>query len=131
MSMKANLTPYLIFPGTCQEAMSFYRDVFDGAITIMDTFGDSPVLVPDESASRIFNSEMKSGDICLKASDDLPGHPVARGGNVCLHVVFADESTKIRVFEAFAEGGKVLFPLDDNFGMLEDKYGIRWMVEHA
>ena len=126
-----SLTPYLIFHGTCDEAMHFYADVFDGELVEKMTFGESPIDVPDEHAARIFNSEIRIGDIAIKASDDLPGHDVVAGSNVSLFIELKDRDEQMRVFERLAEGGKVLFPAEPNFGMLEDRYGIRWMLIHA
>ncbi len=122
-----DLIPYLVFPGTCREAMEFYRDVLNGEITLMQTFGDAPMDVPATLQNRIFNSELKAGGIHFKASDDLPGHDVKLGTNISLYAVFPDKTSKEAAFNKLSEGGKVLFPLDDNFGMLKDKYSIQWM----
>ena len=44
-----------------------------------------------------------------------------------------DGATGERVFKALSEGGKVTMPLEDalgggKFGMLDDRFGIAWMV---
>ncbi|MEM7551509.1 MAG: VOC family protein [Bacteroidota bacterium] len=127
--MKA-LVPYLVFPGNCKEAMKFYKNVFGGEIRIMMTFEESPINVPDDSGSRIFNSEMVAENITLKASDDMPGYEVESGNTISLYVTFIDVETKIEKFNKLSEGGKVQFPIEDNFGMVKDKYGIQWMVVH-
>ncbi len=124
----ATVIPYLVFPGQCKEAMQFYADCLNGEITTMQTFEESPIDVPSELGSRIFNSELKAGNLRLKASDDLPNHSVSMGTNISLYVTFPDKQTKVNVFKRLSEGGKVLFPLDDNFGMLKDKYNVQWMV---
>lgn len=122
--------PYLVFPGNCKEAMPFYASVFGGKVTMMQTFGESPIPVPDGLEGRIFNSEIKANGIHLRASDDLPGHEVTPGTNISLQVIFDEEENKRNAFEALSEGGKVLFPITDNFGMLRDRFGIQWMLEH-
>lgn len=124
------ITPYLVFPGNCREAMNFYQKVFDGDITIMMTFGDSPMPVPDESRDRIFNSELVTGEFKLKASDDIPGYEVFQGTNVSLFLTFDSEKKKTEIFNRLAAGGTVQFPIEDNFGMVKDRYGIQWMVTH-
>ena len=43
-----SIVSYLVFPGTCGEAMDFYKESRNGEITLMQTFGDSPVDVPEE-----------------------------------------------------------------------------------
>lgn len=107
--------------------MEFYAEIFNGTITNLITFGDSPVEVPKEMEERIFNAELKAEEIHLKASDDLPMHEVKVGTNISLFTVFSDNEKKLRIFEDLAKDGKILFPIDDNFGMLKDKFNIQWM----
>ncbi len=126
----ARLIPYVVFPGTCKEAIEFYKDILGGEITILQTFGESPIDVPPESQDSIFNSELRAGDFVLKASDHIPGHEVTIGSNISLFTVFPDQDTQEEVFGKLSEGGKVLFPLEGNFGMLVDKYGVQWMLVH-
>lgn len=123
-----SLNPYVMFSGNCQEALTFYKECLDGEIVSMQTFGDSPIDVPDDAKDRIFNSEFRAGDVFFMASDDLPGHPVTRGTNVALFLVFSDMEEQESVFGRLSEGGKVLFPLANGFGMLTDRYGIQWML---
>lgn len=124
------ITPYLVFPGNCREAMNFYQKIFGGEITIMMTFGDSPMPVPNESRDRIFNAELVTGEFKMKASDDIPGYEVSQGTNVSLFLTFDSENQKTEIFNRLAVGGTVQFPIEDNFGMVKDKYGIQWMVSH-
>jgi PhnB protein len=107
--------------------MDFYAATFDGTVTERQTFGESDVPVPEDVEDRIFNSEVSAGAITIKASDDLPGYEVVIGGNVSLFVTFADSNRKREIFAKLAEGGNILFPIEDNFGMLVDQFGIRWM----
>jgi len=37
------ITPYLNFDGQCAEAFELYAKLFDGKITFMMTFGESPM----------------------------------------------------------------------------------------
>jgi len=124
------IIPYIAFPGTCKEAMEFYATTLNGEITTMQAFSEAPMEIPENLQDRIFNSELKAGNITIKASDDLPMHPVTPGSNMSLYVVFPNEEMKTDVFNKLSEGGKVLFPITDNFGMLKDKFDIQWMVVH-
>lgn len=122
-----SLIPYLVFPGNCKEAIAFYATTLGGEITSLLTFKESPMDVPTESEDRIFNAELQAGKIKIKASDDMPGYDVKVGTNVSLYAVFLDKESKEDAFSKLSEDGKVLFPIDDNFGMLKDKYNVQWM----
>lgn len=120
--------PYLMFSGNCREALTFYADCLDGEIVSMQTVGESPLEVPDAMAHRIFDSEFRAQNLRFKASDDMPGHEVAVGSNFALFVTFSDHEEQQQVFNKLADGGQVQFPLENNFGMLVDKYRIQWML---
>jgi PhnB protein len=122
------LKPYLMFPGSCREALAFYKECLDGDITMIQTFGESPIEVSDEHKDRIFNSEFRADGIEFMASDDLPGNEVAVGSNFALFVTFSDKAEQKRAFDKLAEGGHVQFPLEHDFGMLMDKFRIQWML---
>lgn len=122
------LNPYLIFDGNCREAMTFYKDCLNGEITMMETFRESPVEVPDAALERIYNSVVVADDVKIMASDNMPNMETEKGKNFSMFVVFSDENEMKTVFEKLLGGGKATFPLENGFGMLTDKYGIQWMV---
>ena len=60
-----------------------------------------------------------------------PGEPQFEGFS--LSIVVPDEGVAERAFNALAEGGKVEMPLAQTFwapkfGMLEDRFGVGWMI---
>ena len=120
--------PYLMFSGNCREALMFYKACLNGEITSIQTVGESPLDVPEGNQDRIFDSEFRADNIRFKASDDMPGNEVAVGTNFALFVTFSDHAEQKNVFDKLAEGGQVLFPLENNFGMLVDKYRVQWML---
>lgn len=123
------LKPYLIFPGTCREALEFYRDCFDGKIEMMQTFAEAGIDVPEDAKQRIFNSELRVDSLHIMASDNLPANETVMGNNFALFLVFTNRTELELVFQNLSEGGKVLFPIKENFGMLVDQFGIHWMLE--
>lgn len=120
--------PYLMFSGNCREALTFYAACFDGEIATIQTVGESPLDVPEEHQDRIFDSEFRAENIRLKASDDMPEYGVTAGTNFAIFVPFADHAKQQKVFDKLAEGGQVQFPLENNFGMVVDKYQVQWML---
>jgi PhnB protein len=122
------LRPYLIFPGTCREALEFYAACLAGDIIEIQTYADAPMDFPAESDGRIFNSILRAGQVELMASDCLPGQSLPAGANISMFVSFGDEKEQAGVFSALCEGGKVLMPLANGFGMVQDRFEIRWML---
>lgn len=118
--------PYITFPGTCERAMTFYQQVFGGAITVMQTLEEAPMPVPDEDKNKIFNAELVSGELVLKASDNPSASEV--GSAISVFVVFDDVRQRQTAFTQLAEDGHVLFALDENFGMVRDRFGVQWMA---
>ncbi len=122
-----DLIPYIVFQGNCKEALEFYASIFDGKIRSIQSFKDSPVDVAKAHQNRIFDSEFVAQNIRFKASDDLPDYPIMPGTNISLFLSFKNEEKRILIFDNLSDGGKIQFPLDENFGMLKDKFGIQWM----
>lgn len=125
--MKESLT-YLIFKGDCSEAMSFYKDCLDGEINSMINFSDSPIKVAEENQKLIFDSELRAGNITIKASDSLPENNIKIGTNFSLFLTFSEKTEQEEVFDKLSSGGKVNMPLEGPFGMLTDKFGVQWML---
>lgn len=123
------ITPYLTFPGTCEEAMRFYAMVLEAEITVMVTLADSPIEVPPEAGGLIFNSELRAGDLVIKASDDPEHNGIS--SSTSLFVTHDDAADRQRVFAALSVGGDVLFAPDGPFAMVRDRFGVPWMLTIA
>lgn len=126
------LNVYLTFPGTCEEALNFYKDCLGGEIVAMQRFGEAPMPSPDDYKQKIIHAQFQSEGIFLMASDGMPGQPVTAGDNVHLSLDFTDGGEQEAVFNKLAAGGKVTMPLEKTFwgavfGMLVDKYGNSWL----
>jgi PhnB protein len=126
------ITPYLNFDGDCREAMTFYQRCLGGELRVV-TFADAPMESPPESRDRVLNAHLASGPVVVMASDTMPGAEFVEGNNVCLSVECADVGQVESLYEALAEGGEATMrPHDafwgDRFGMLTDRFGIRWML---
>ena len=129
------LAPYLFFDGTCEEALEFYAHVLGGKISEINRFADSPMSenLPPEHRDRIMHATFVAPGITLMASDGSDGQGEMRRAS--LSIATADGIEGARIFAALASGGTVTMPYvkqfwGASFGMLVDRYGIRWMV-HA
>ncbi|MFZ5892006.1 MAG: VOC family protein [Myxococcota bacterium] len=131
--MSISINPYLTLDGNCEEAMKFWGDILNIKPEIM-RMGDSPMEVPPEAKNRVMHSTLKADGFVLMASDSMLGQPVGKGGPVSLSLNFTTTEEQTRVWNRLAEGGTVTMPLGDmfwgRFGMLVDKFGIKWMLNH-
>ncbi|MCB0527497.1 MAG: VOC family protein [Saprospiraceae bacterium] len=127
------LNVYLTFPGTCEEALNFYKDCLGGRIVSMQRFGESPVNAPDDYKQKVMHAVLESEGVLIMASDAMPDQPVTVGNNVHLSLDFSDAADQETVFNKLSTGGQVYMPLEKTFwgavfGMLADKYGTSWLL---
>lgn len=126
-------TPYLIFQGTCREAMAFYADVFGGEVTMMmPADGAEGFEVAPEKAGWILHGEVRFDGGVLMGSDDIMGQsPAMAGCSVMMALTTVEDGA--RAFARLAEGGHVEMDYgptfwSPGFGTLSDRFGIRWMI---
>lgn len=134
----ASLHIYLNFPGNTEEAFNFYRSVFGGEFLNLQRYKDSPYgdNVPAADKERILHIALPVGkSSVLMAADALEsmGQKSADGGGYSISIDTESEEEANALFNGLAAGGKITMPLEKAFwgayfGMLVDKFGIRWMV---
>jgi uncharacterized glyoxalase superfamily protein PhnB len=127
-------SPYLMFDGNCREAFSFYERVLGGKVEVMMTHGESPIAsnVPNDWHDAILHARLSFGDQVLMGGD-APGGRYQPPQGVYVALSLATVPDAERVFNAFAEGGKVIMPFApafwaERFGMAVDRFGIPWIV---
>jgi PhnB protein len=130
---RMQLTTYLLFDGTCNDAMAFYLGIFGGELT-MTTVGDSPMkgVFPVAMHGRIVNARLKSKIVDISASDWLrPSVRPVHGNTVMLYLSGGDPDETRSLFSKLSEGAEVTDPVSDQpfglYGALNDKFGNRWM----
>lgn len=133
--MAVLLNPYLHFnEGKAEEALNFYKVVFDGELEI-SRYGENPGMPSTEESIKnlVMHGVVKTSDLQLMASDTGPMGDVVMGSNCSISLSGDDETKLTKYFNALSEGGKITKPLSkeswgDTFGMVEDKFGISWLV---
>ncbi len=132
----SQIVAYLTFNGKCQEAMTYYQDILGGELTLQSVQG-FPVEArcPTGEEHQIMHSSLIKGNMVLMASDMVSPagfHP----GNTIALALQCDTVEEINTcFAKLSEGGQVLHPLGKQpwgalFGVLADKYGVAWMLNH-
>jgi PhnB protein len=141
----ATINPYLNFKGNTEEAFNFYKTVFGGEFAALMRFKDIPAQEGCDGAKLSENDLEKimhvalpigNGNV-LMATDALEsmGQKLTEGNNYSISVSAESKEEADKLFNGLAEGGKVEMPLGDAFwgayfGMTQDKFGIRWMVNY-
>lgn len=129
------LEPYIYFHGTCEEALNFYAECFNGKIEGLTRMSEAPPeFQPDASwGNKVMHATFIADGMSFMCSDGRPGTPPHGEDEIALSVATEDAAEGDRVFNALAEGGNVEMPLapafwGGRFGQLTDKFGIQWMV---
>ena len=131
------VNPYLIFNGNCEEAFNFYKSVFGGEFPYLGRYKEMECgePVPENDAERIMHVSLPIGGGTILMGGDCPESmaplPAGKNFHVCISVDNADDAK--RLFDNLSEGGNIVMPLDKTFfaaafGMFDDKFGVRWMV---
>ena len=127
----ASLTPYIHFPGTAREALTFYGDVF-GCRVQMHTLGDFKRT--DGPADAIAHGSLMDGPVSLFGSD-VTGNdaPVQCQGMMLSLLGTASPSVLREWFARLSEGGRVVDdlqkrPWGDFDGQVIDRYGLHWLI---
>ena len=119
------IVPYITFIGKAQSALEFYETVFGGELTLQ-TLGEMHAAQTPEQEKLIMHGQLVAKDgMTLMASDDPEG--VNESKNLSIVVSGDDEATLGAYWKKLAVGAEVVKPFD-TFGILTDKFGIRWMV---
>jgi PhnB protein len=129
--------PYLLFNGRCEEALQFYGKALGAKVEFMMRHKESPEkpppgMVPPGFEEKIMHASFRIGDTVLMASDGCANEKAQFEG-FSLSVSVPTEAEVDRVFAALSAGGTVKMPpsktfWSPRFGMLEDRFGIGWMV---
>jgi PhnB protein len=132
--------PYLFFNGRCEEALELYKSALGAQVEMLMRFKDSPEAhepgrVPPGFENKVMHASFRIGQTTLMASDGCSAEKAAFEG-FSLAISVPTEAEADQCFNALAAGGQVRMPMakafwSPRFGMLEDRFGIGWMVSVA
>ena len=134
--MATRLNPYLGFRDNASEAMDFYHSVFGGELT-KSTFGEFQASQDPAEKDKIMHSQLLTDSgYALMAADTPNGMSYSPGDTFAVSLSGDDEDELRRYWDGLSDGAQVTMPLEkapwgDSFGMLTDRFGVRWMVNIA
>jgi PhnB protein len=128
--------PYVFFNGRCEEALDYYCAKLGAEVILKMRYKEVPPDVENQPrpdlAEKIMHASVKLGSTNWMASD---GHcdPNEKMSGFSLSLTTDDAASAKKYFDALADGGQVVMPLQPTFwstgfGMLVDRFGLMWMV---
>lgn len=131
---------YLNFMGNTEEAMNFYKKVFNSEFsTPIIRLGDYPMpeggpKLADADKNKVMHVAMPIlGGTQIMATDMLEsmGHQLKIGNNTTINLEADTKEEADRLYNALSEGGSdCVKPHDESWGywgVCLDRFGIRWM----
>jgi predicted 3-demethylubiquinone-9 3-methyltransferase (glyoxalase superfamily) len=123
-------TPFLMFQGSAQAALELYFATFpESRMLAVERYpkgGPGP-----EGTIKVARFALCGREFMCSDSPIKHGFSFTPASSV--FVEFDDAEALERAFDALADGGHVLMPLDDygfspRFGWLDDRYGVSWQL---
>jgi PhnB protein len=134
------IQPYLFFNGRCEQAVEFYRKAIGAEVDMIMRYNESPEpakpgMLPPGFENKIMHASFRVGETTIMASDGCSTENANFQG-FSLSLSVATDAEADRAFAALADGGQVRMSLaktfwSPRFGMVEDRFGIGWMVTVA
>ena len=129
-------TPFLLFDGTCADAMTFYHECLGGNL-VLTKLRDTPMKeqLPPEKHERIINAHLTSGMIEISATDWMasPAFEPRLGNMSALFITSTNDVELKAVFDKLSLGAERERFQDlhampfGTYGQFYDRYGVQWI----
>ncbi|MEP6615803.1 MAG: VOC family protein [Ginsengibacter sp.] len=132
----SQINAYLTFEGNCSEVMNFYKESLGGELHMQAVEG-SPIedQCTTSMKNQILHATLTKDDLLLMGSDMQGPEGFIKGNNIALSLNCSSEEEINTFFLNLSRGGKITHALTEQFwgatfGVLIDKFGIRWMLNY-
>jgi PhnB protein len=130
------LHTYLFFNGRCGEAIEFYRKTLGAETLMLMRYKDAPAEAKPPGCgstfdeNKVMHARLSVGGSAIMLSD---GPCSGNFDGFALSLTAANPAEAERLFADLSAGGRADMPLAKTFfspafGMLTDRFGIKWMV---
>ena len=118
-----NASPYLMFDGSCNEAMNHYARCFKT---------EAKIIPSDKGDGRVMHASIQKGSVLIMASDCMD-HDFRLGNNSQIYIDCDNRAEVDDLHASLSEGGKSTMKPDkvfwgSYFASVTDKYGVNWMM---
>lgn len=128
------LSNYLFFNTSCEQALAFYADCGLGRVTVLQRHGEAGMPLHNKAMhGLVMHARFEGPGLLFHASDNHDAEPM-RGS---AHLLEMDEPARTRqLFNRLAEGGTITTALGPQpwgalYGKLTDRFGVQWMLNCA
>jgi predicted 3-demethylubiquinone-9 3-methyltransferase (glyoxalase superfamily) len=128
----SRMTPFLMFQGQAEEAITFYQSLFAGTAADITRYG--PEEPSKEGSLKLANLTLNGQKlICFNS-------PMAHGFGFTPAISLMVDCDRIeevdRLFAALSEGGQILMPLGTypfarHYGWVNDRFGVSWQLRFS
>lgn len=126
------LSNYLFFTTTCEQALEFYTHCGLGHVVEVKRHGASGIPLNNERMrGKVMHAKFEGPGVLFFASDNDDAEPM-RGS---AHILMMDDRARtIELFESLSQDGTVTTPLGIQpwgsfYGKLTDQFGVQWMLD--
>lgn len=124
--------------GQAEEAVAFYKDVFDAKVESMDYAKDWPQEfegdIPEGHKNHIMHAHLTvESSSSLMLADIFPGQSYQPGSTITIMLDIKTVDVAETLFEKLSVEGKITTPLSETgfspaYGQIKDKFGIEWQI---
>ena len=124
------VTPFLMFEGDAEAALSFYTALFpDGQLIEIERNGPEGA----GKEGKVARASISIAGQTLRLFDSPIVHQFGFTPAISLFIDCDDEMQQDRLWSALSEGGQILMPIDSygfsrRFGWTNDRFGVSWQV---
>ncbi len=125
------LSNYLFFTTTCEEALDFYTRCGLGRVVEVMRYGTNGMPVKNEAMrGKIMHSKFEGPGVLFYASDNDDAEPMRGSAHI---LMIQDRGRMDELFKGLAEGGRITTPLGmqpwgNYYGKVTDRFGVQWML---
>jgi len=128
------LSNYLFFTTTCDQALAFYTQCGLGRVVEVLRYGVDGMPVKNEAMrGKVMHAKFEGPGLLFYASDNEDAEPMRGSAHL---LAMDDRDSTDKLFLALGAGGTITTPLSiqswgDYYGKLTDRFGVQWMLNCA
>jgi PhnB protein len=135
MTLKS--TTHINFRGDARQALEFYRDVFDGELTVITYGAMNAAQHPGQTDQIMWGQVTAPSGFAIMAFDVPADRPYDKGVTPFFESVRGQSVEDVTpVWKRLADGATIVqelaaSPWAPAYGMLTDRFGVTWVVDVA